>query len=554
MLFRSYDNDSFRDEKWRYDPNTGFPAYSNRYAFKDGLKSPYHVVDAKSDEHGVYTKSYILQDNIEKFLTHRVDEPEVLHARKVNKKQVITRLRPNKNNRTDHTTRPRPTTGRPTHVPLTTTTDSPTSVLPSQIPDKQTGNLPDGQKPALDPIIYQGIIGGLQSGIFPSYYPQIIQSPDGQQNGVWSFHGFGQQSPIQGQFQQNFYLTHPPDRQAQYGSPSPTPPTVESSEPPNYFGTSKKPGKPHNRPSRTTTTSSPPTTTSYRPTYATQSSTTLPPIPITTDRPNYFGSSSKPPDTGNHQPNYNQNKPITISATDLKPIYTERPNYFSTTTVQPRPEPDPTVPTYSTGYPITIPPPRPGYLGNKPYPTNSDNSDFSNYITSSNYMPPTNQPSYIETSSAQQPPHPQPHPPTYTEPGSITHPFPPPSEAFYLAPNSTTSYIYSPIYIGSAHVGDSISINYGPQILTLPTYPLPSTRQPSPSSRHPLTAIVTTTTTQSTLYWPSTTPSPSQPPFYYPGPDPDTQFDIRYLQNSSTARAGLSKSTKSMKINNETLI
>lgn len=76
----TFDGNSLRDERWRFDPDTGHPVYRYRYAFRDGLQSPFHVVDAKSDGTGFHSKSYISTDGIGDLLGQRVNEPKTLRS------------------------------------------------------------------------------------------------------------------------------------------------------------------------------------------------------------------------------------------------------------------------------------------------------------------------------------------------------------------------------------------------------------------------------------------------------------------------------------------
>lgn len=76
----SYDENSFRDEKWRFDAETGSPTYRLRYAFRDGAQSPFHVNDAISDGTGFHYKSYISNNDITDLLAQRVNEPKIMRA------------------------------------------------------------------------------------------------------------------------------------------------------------------------------------------------------------------------------------------------------------------------------------------------------------------------------------------------------------------------------------------------------------------------------------------------------------------------------------------
>jgi len=63
-----------RDEKWRFDPETGSTAVSRRNGFRD--MDDFHLVDATLDALGSFTKSYRM-NNEHELLKHRVNEPHM---------------------------------------------------------------------------------------------------------------------------------------------------------------------------------------------------------------------------------------------------------------------------------------------------------------------------------------------------------------------------------------------------------------------------------------------------------------------------------------------
>lgn len=516
IAYSSFDGSSLRDEKWRFGHETGYPVYSHRYAFQDSRDSPFRVVDAKSDNDGKRSKSYILNEGIDKLLAERVHEPRALRSKIPNEIHGLERRRPHRPNKTE--------TVSPVTTASTTTTTvpySPSTIQPEVSSSNPTSVAP--QAPGLDPNVYQGIVGSLQNGYFPSYYPHIISSPQGEQYGVWSFQGFGQQSPTQGTYQQNFYPhSQPPAEMPQYGLPSINPvasnsdkhpnhvaPITPSPDPPNYFGTTPKPDsavgpyRPNNGPAVIQTISS------YNP-----SASTLPP-PISTDRPNYFVSPPAPP------PN-------------TQPPYGVHANHHS--------QPASSSNTQPTAYPATAPPQRPGYYGqtqHRPGLISSDNTNRPTYYGTSTSAPSTTTP------PTTYPPHHYGTPPatissvpTTDRPnyfgtstpsttasqyfGPSAKPPAPPSSGIFSLPSNSSHLIYNPIYIHAPASGQ-FNINYGPNIIAYPP------QASGPSTRSPTTTVIstTTTTTQSTIYWPSSSTTANPTRTSKKPKDPTNDFDIR---------------------------
>ncbi|KAJ6637310.1 hypothetical protein Bhyg_10040 [Pseudolycoriella hygida] len=73
-LLRYYDEDSLRDEKWRFDPKTGSTVVSRRSGFRE--MDNIHLVDATLDALGSFTKSYLMK-NEKDLIKDRVKEPQM---------------------------------------------------------------------------------------------------------------------------------------------------------------------------------------------------------------------------------------------------------------------------------------------------------------------------------------------------------------------------------------------------------------------------------------------------------------------------------------------
>lgn len=511
------------------DPTSGEPAFAHRYAFRDDVNPSYFVYDTNTKTHspGNYFKPG--KYGQDKSNSHTNSHSANNKSNRPHIKYHFNRPRPNKHNASQVAQLPPPTViaSRPLGQPQ---------------PNVSLGrpNATDNQynPPAvIDPNVYQGIIGAAQYG-FPMAQPAFLPAqvfPGQQQYGVWTFQGFGYQTPVQAAFQQNFYFPSPimtpitggnpvsqtigPPSSGSYYSPSTAVPTVtpiESTYPiasstynsavyterPNYFITSSKAtpqptvySTPHhskptntNRPSSVVASSKPPATSTNTPSRPT------PQYPVSSYQTTHYPDPTRP--------SYISSTPQVITSTTRPPatqtVVTERPNYFVTSAKPP---------LSSVGQNYN----RPSYAGNFPSrPT---------YATTPITTPPTitigttTRPNYFGTSSA-----PSFAPPTAAPPYPSVPGIPP------VSSNPSEPIIYNPIHIGGSPPGNQITIAYGPNVFN---------HHPTAVSAAPAvytSTTTTTTTTQNSVY----TPQSSNYPY---SRDATNSFDIRMFDGSTKGNA-----------------
>lgn len=585
---------SFQPE-FSVDPKTGQPVFTNQYAFRDNVNPSYYVYDAKTNKYkqGDYFKNAVNEQKVEKSPAADrknatvVDKP----TKRPNTKFSFNKPRPMRPN-APHVAQP------PTRPPVIITTEPPHVQPPIQQPNEanvhhhqhhyrpdnnnNNQNIPQ-QPPPIDPNVYQGIVGASQFG-FPSYQPLFVpnqQQPSQQtQYGVWTFHGFGYQTPGQLAFQQNFYF--PPAYAPQYGPPPPPNAAITAPHPtsepfqyhhnhfhgasvpydtsssyetpvytsyPGSYPTSKSPTETTH--ALTTRRHTKPSGNEYRPPPQTETypSTQYPQYPVSTYEPSH-----KP-----HRPSY---------STQTEHAYTERPNYFTTSPAPSTTERPNYFTTSSKPLNLQYQHHHPSYLTStaSSYPTYSPpttigTTERPNYFTTSkkpsgghhnhhHYHHNTNRPYYSGTAPTY---------PTYsTSPATTIHtterpnyftpstrptqpPSPPPAiynpvyPSYQPAPNASS--VHHPIYIaGSPPNGNQVTIAYGPNVFNHHHHPSGlQPHQPSPPPTPTVyssafTTTTTTTTAQNSAYGSRT---PTQYPTYYR--DPDYSYDIR---NFNSPRKG----------------